>query len=285
MNARCWLSSLSFCLLLSGTPSASASGAACDHWHVDSQTMRRVIVGITGYDTAAAPNQSRFVADFLLGLAREADRRDGIDSFQIHPQRFFEAWLAATGREAEDAPVSMRRVLEYRQKFAVDLAPAVDIDGAAPVRVLAVHVGWQPDQAPGGQTRYTYEDTRSDPDVRIRQQHDIHYLLIDFGDAVAYEQMSGVAGRPMSGGLGALFALLGMADIESVRHIVANDGAQINRTRVRKLIGFTTHAVITPDGTAERGIPDNHPEYQRLADRLDRDFEISLRGPWPTLCD
>jgi len=285
MSARFWLSSLSVCLLLWGSSPASTAGASCAHWRVDTETMRRVIADTSGYDTAAAPNQSRFVADFLLALAREAIRRDGVDSFQIHPQRFFDAWLAATGHEAEDAPVSMRRVLEYRQKFAVDLAPAVDIDGATAVRVLAVRIGWQPEEAPGGQTSYTYEDTRSDPDVRIRQQHDIHYLLIDFGDMVAYESMHGVSGRPTSGGFGALFALLGMANIESVRHSVADDGTQINRTRVRKLFGFTTHAVITPGGSAERGIPDNHPEYQRLADRLDRDFEITLRDPWPTLCD
>lgn len=284
MTARPRLPALIVCLLMlvGGAPGSASS---CAHWIVPVETMQRVIAAIDGYDTAAAPNQSRFVADFLLGVARAAAPRDRVDSFQIHPDRFFEAWLNATGSQREDAPVSMRRVLEYGQRFAVDLAPAVAIDGAEPDRVLAVRVGWTPETAPGQAESYTYEDTRSDPDVRIRQQHDIHYLLIDFGDMVAYEHMQGVAGRPTSGGFGALFALLGMADIESVRYAVAGDASQINRTRVHKLFDFTTHAVIRPDGTAERGIPADRPQYQRLAQRLDRDIAVTLRGAWPQICD
>jgi len=283
MDARLWISSLLSGLLLCSAPSAPA--ASCGHWQVGTDTMRRVMADINGYDTAAAPNQARFVADFLFGVAAEAAGHGGIDSFQIQPQRFFEAWLTVTGREADDAPVSMRRVLEYRQRFAVDIDPAVDRDGARPRRVLAVRVVWDPSDAPDGAQSYSYEDTRSDPAVRIRQQHDIRYLLIDFGDFIAYENMHGISGRPTSGGLGALFKLLGMAEIESVRLAVATDGFQINRSRVRKWFGFTTHAVITPDGTAERGIPDSRPDYRRLAERLDRGFEIALSGPWPEPCD
>ncbi|MGB0514285.1 MAG: hypothetical protein ACPGJE_05550 [Wenzhouxiangellaceae bacterium] len=207
---------------------------------------------------------------------------DGGSRFRIEPDRFFGAWLDARGVAAEDAPVSMHRVLEFNQQFYVNIAPELRLDGPRPKQALAVRASW-----PEGDHRpdhYGWEDTRSTPSVKMRQDRVIRYLLLDFGDWVAYENMRGVAGQPTSGALGTLFGLLGMANIESSRHAVASDGTQISRTRSRKLFEFTTLATITPDGRAERGLPDGRDDLRALADRLDRELDVRLIGEWPEDC-
>jgi len=248
---------------------------------VSTETLREVIVAIDGYDTAAAPNQGRFVAEVLFALAQRV-KADGGTRFRIQPDRFFAAWLEARDVAAEDAPVSMRRVLEFDQRFYVNIAPELRLDGPRPEQALAVRVSW-----PEGKDRpdhYEWEDTRSSPSVRMRQERVIRYLLLDFGDWVAYENMRGVAGQPTSGALGALFGILGMANIGSSRHAVAADGTQISRTRSRKVFGFTTLATIAPDGTAERGLPDDRDDLRTLADRLDREMDARLLSEWPDSC-
>ena len=254
----------------------------CEHYLVKTGTMRAVISNIGGYDKTLTTNYSRFVADFLLGLAAHPDLPRQRQSFQIQPERFMSAWRSATGRKTDEAPVSMRRVLEYGQRFAVDTAPDLDLEDREAGSALAVRVSWPEDA--GLDNSYTYEDTLSDPDVRIRQARVIRYLLIDFGDVVAYERMSGVSGRPTSGALGALFSMLGMADIESTRQAIAADGTQVNRTRVRKLFPFTALATVTPDGTARRGVPDGRDDLELLADKLEFDLDLRIESPWPRPC-
>ena len=256
--------------------------SGCEHYRVETGTMHEVISNIAGYDKTLTTNYSRFVADFLLGLAAHANVQQHTTSFQIQPERFMSAWRSATGRTADKAPISMRRVLEYGQRFAVDTAPNVALEGPEPEVTLAVRVSWPEDAGLG--SSYTYEDTLSDPDVRIRQERVIQYLLFDFGEVVAYERMSGVSGRPTSGALGALFSVLGMADIESTRQAIAADGTQVNRTRVRKLFPFTATATVAPDGTARRGIPDGRRDLAALADKLDFDLEIEMQSEWPKPC-
>ncbi|MFO7763001.1 MAG: hypothetical protein R6V61_04655 [Wenzhouxiangellaceae bacterium] len=257
----------------------------CAHVLVGVETMRAVIEEIDGYDTAAAINQSRFVADFLFGLAARQDVSGASGTFQIQPERFFQAWLDVTGERAEDAPVSMRKVLEYNQRFVVDSRAAIQLSPASlqAGNALAVHVSWP--QSADAADHYTYEDTMADPSVRLRHDRVIHYTLIDFGEFVAYENMDGIRGKPTSGGLGALFGFLGTARILSSRFAVAGDQTQVNRSQVKKLFPFTTLTTISPDGTAERGIPDDRDDLQALADRLDIEIDIRQTDPFPEPCD
>ena len=256
----------------------------CEHTLVDTETMHAVVEGIEGYDTGAVINQSRFVADFLFGLAEREDVTAATGSFQIQPRRFFRAWLDATGTRAEDAPVSMRKVLEFDQAFVVDTRPVVRPLPASPEnrQVLSVHVSWP--AAHHAADHYSYEETMADPSVRLRHDRVITYTLIDFGDFVAFENMQGIHGKPTSGGLGALFSFLGTARILSSRFAVVDDQTQVNRSRVRKLFPFTTLTTITPEGTATRGIPDDRADLQILADRLEVDIEIEIHSPWPKPC-
>lgn len=273
-------------LLSSGVAHAGAETASeCEHVLVDADAMRAVIEDIDGYDTAAVINQSRFVADVLFGLAARDDVSGPAGSFQIQPARFLRAWLDATGERAENAPVSMRKVLEYNQRFVVDTRAGVHLSPASrgTEGVLAVHISW-PD-APDAADHYTYEDTMADPSVRLRHDRVITYTLIDFGEFVAYENIDGIHGKPTSGALGALFSFLGTARILSSRFAVAEDQTQVNRSRVRKLFAFTALTTIAPDGTAERGIPENRDDLQSLADLLDAEIDIQQTTPFPSPCN
>lgn len=283
MKATVWLPLTAVLLATAARVDEPRADEQCPHLLVSTGVMRDVIAGIDDYDTNPTTNHARFVADFLLGLVRHPAIAGTTESLRILPERFLAAWMDATGRPRAEAPPGIRRVLRYDQRFAVDLQPDAAVRGREPVELLAVRVAW-PESAGHGAS-YTYEDTQTEPDVRIRQERVIDYLLIDFGDAIAYEMMTGVAGRPTSGALGALFTLLGMADIESTRHAVAADGTQVNRARVRKLFAFTALATIAPDGTAARGIPDDRQDLQRLAESLDFELDIEMHEPWPQICE
>jgi hypothetical protein len=273
---------ISCALALASAFAVAADG--CPHEIVARDAMHEVIASITGYDTGATTNQSRFVADFLFGLA-EHPAIDAADSFQVQPDRFFSAWLDATGRKRETAPVSMGKVLEYGQRFVVDTDPPIRFESdvvEAPDRVLSVRVSW-PD-TPATPSHYVYRDRLAEPEVRMRHERVITYQIADFGDFVAFENVSGVSGRPTTGALGALFTLLGTAPIRSTRFAVAGDGTQVLRSRVRKLLGFTATATIAPDGTAARDVPDGRPVLDRLAERLAADFRLAAIEPPPRPC-
>ena len=257
----------------------------CEHVLVDTETMREVMSGISGYDTAAATNQSRFVADFLFGLARRPEITERSATFQVQPERFFKAWLDIYDRSADEAPVSMRKVLEHGQRFVVDTRAPVTISPASVEtrQVLGVRASW-PD-TPDAEDHYSYHDTMAEPSIRLRHERVITYVLIDFGDFVAYENMQGIRGRPTSGALGALFGLLGMAEIHQTRLAVADDQTQVNRSKVKKLFSFTALSTITPDGVAERGIPAGRDDLVRLAEKLDFSLEIEMLRAWPIGCE
>lgn len=265
-----------------------ASATRCAELDLEVETMRVAIEEIEAagaYDIDATTNQPRFVAEFLFALAA-AVREQGLNGFRVLPQRYFEAWQQATGKAPGEASVGMRRVLEFDQRFVVELDPKLNVqlpEGLVLRQALAVRIGWPvgPDRA----GFYTYSDTSSDPDVMLRQAHDIRYLLLDFGDFVAYEWIDGISGKPTSGGLGTLFKLLGMGDLRSTRMAISEDGLQVNRTRVSKLFTFTALALVQPDGRAERGIPDHRPDLAALEDLLDTHYEVAEPARWPELCD
>ncbi|MDT8409048.1 MAG: hypothetical protein RQ741_05570 [Wenzhouxiangellaceae bacterium] len=263
-------------MLLAGT-AYGAENHRCPHSLVATETMSRELnrIAAKGYDIDATTNQARFIADFLFGLAGRPGIAGPAGTFQIQPQRFFDAWLAATGAAPDEAPTSMQKVLEFNQRFVVDTSPRVQLElpaGAPEPRILSVLVSWpESHDAPNA---YSFEDRLSDPHVRLRHERVIRYLLLDFGTFVAYERVEGISGRPTSGPLGALFSLLGMAEMRSSRLAIAEDGTQVNRTRVHKLFNFTALAVVEPDGRASRGLPADRPDLEALASGLELDIEI-----------
>lgn len=271
-------------LLLALLPASGDTATGCDARTIEVTTLRDVLAGIDGYDTTATTNQSRFVAEFLLRLAAHPGAQSQSGRFEIRPERFIAAWLEATGTRPENVPETMARVLEYGQRFVVDVAPdaRIAVDGAAPRRTLAVRVGW-----PAGElspSHYSFVDALSDPEVRVRHERVITYLLLDFGDWVAFERIEGVSVRPTSGARGSLAGVFGMADIRSTRLAIAADGLQLLRTEARKLFRFTHLSTISPDGSAERGVPNARPDLEALAARLEVDLEIEANAAMPEPC-
>lgn len=266
-------------------PAAAETPSECEHVMVESETMREVIHRISGYDTAAITNQSRFVADFLFGLASHPDVIGRASSFQVQPERFFQAWLEVSGLQAGDAPVSMRKALDQGQRFIVEVDAPITLspDSLTPERVLNVRASW-PD-APDAEEHYSYHDTLSRPAVRLRHEQTITYQLVDFGDFVAFENMDGIRGQPTSGGLGALFSVLGMAEIRQSRFAVGDDQVQVNRSKVKKLFSFTALTTITPEGVAQRDIPPGRSDLRALAELLETEINVEAQKSPPRACD
>lgn len=239
-----------------------------------------------GYDVTAAPNEGRFLAELLLDLAADyRERRPDGPPLLIRQQEFFPAFLRATGLSAGDAPPNFRKAKRFGQRIVVEYRGNRVVErvkeGPTPRQAVAVRAAW-PDSG-SLPSAYTYEDTASEPDVRVREEHDIHYRLLEFVAVVAYDEMEGVSGRPISGPLGALFDVIGMARIRESRFAVAGD-AQVTFTRVRKVVSHDAVATVTADGRARQGIPEDRPGLERLRELVTRDFEIEYTGAPPALC-
>ncbi len=103
----------------------------------------------------------------------------------------------------------------------------------------------------------------------------ISYRLLDYGDMIVFDQVSGLKGRPTSGPLGVLFNLIGEASLVESRMAIASDGIQISRGRGRKgFLQATSTVTIYPDGRAERGLPPNRPDLAEVEARLKRPVEL-----------
>lgn len=240
-----------------------------------------------GYDIAATPNQGRFTAGMLFALAERQRNRGSDDTpFLIRHEELFPAFLRVTGLPPSEVPPTYRKanevglvmIVEYRTSRVIEQVE----DGPVPRQALAVRATWPaPDDRPPS---YTYADTTSDPDVRVRRQRNTTYRLLEYADLVVYDETEGIAAQPTSGALGALFDAIGMVEIEETRFVVADDGTQGTRTQVDLLVPLETLATVTPEGRAHRGLAEDHPQLQRLKEVLNRDLEITYAGPPPSAC-
>jgi len=254
---------------------------------VEGPEIEEVIRGLEGYDVTAAPNEGRFMADLLFRLV-ERHRTRGADDrpLRIRQEEFFSAFLRATELTSEEAPAAFRMsrrfgqtiVVEHRRDRVINEVEA----GPEPRRALAVRVEW-PDTG-DVPDRYTYEDTLSDPHLRLRHEREITYRLLDYDSLVVYDAMEGISGRPTSGALGALFAVLGMTGFLESRYAVADDGTQLTYTRVKKLFTFDAVATVSPEGRAERGVPDDRPDLEALRPRVEADLEVRYAREPPPVC-
>jgi hypothetical protein len=271
-------------LLLSSPGFGEPSELDCPHPSVPAETLQESIGSISDYNTAAITNQTRFIAELLFSLADDP-RLAEAGVFQIDPSTFIDAWLQATRLPPDNVPESMAAVLQYGQRFVVSIVPEPQplIRGGPPVRrMLKVRIEW-PDEN-GEPSHYTLEDRLSDPDVLLHHSRIITYSLIDFGEFVAFENIQGIAGRPTSGALGALFSLMGAGEIRSTRFATAGDGMQVNRSHIRKIVGFNAVATIHPDGTAERGTPASRSDLRALEQVLAADLDVRAASPSPRPC-
>ncbi len=227
-----------------------------------------------GYDILATPNGARFAAGVILDVARRASELDPLRTPLVLDYRdYFEAFVGVAGVGRENAPPYIRVAFDHREDQYVDYRPQNVIvrvvKGPSPRFAVNVVTGWT-----GPPARYSYEDHGSEPPLRVTRQRMTAYRLVDFGDALLFDEIDGISGRALGGLLGLLFRFIG--DGNAVRSFiaVAGDGIQVTRTTGRKgPVVLTTTATVDLAGRGEKGLPPSRPDLEAIEERLQRPFE------------
>ena len=224
-----------------------------------------------GYDLLVTVNAARLQAGVILRLARAAHAHDSLGPpFVIGFDTWQAAFVEVTGVAPDRIPIFIRMASRYGEDLLVEhrRSRVIDsvVEGPAPRFAVRVRGGW----ADGGPASYAFEDSTSSPTMRVIHDRDTRYTIVDYGDMVMYHQFSGIRGRATSGVLGALMAALGDASVTHARFTVADDGTQIVRGTVRKIVSLSRTVVVWPDGRTETGVPDDRQDLVLLERRLTR---------------
>jgi hypothetical protein len=237
-----------------------------------------------GYDARRTTNLARFQAGVILRLAEQARARrpEGPPLFFDHAE-WFQAYLTTVGLSSEQAPISCRLSKENRQdawvEYRQDRVVRSAHQGLRLRQALNVLVAPLP-HAPVA-ARYSYDDLASTPRLQITVERAYRYRLLDLGDQVAFDEIQGLHGRPTSGLLGALFALIGEGHAVFSRMAVATDGVQVVVGQARKaFLTRTATVTIQPDGTAEPGVPEGRSDLAALEARLREPLAVEY-VTWP----
>ncbi len=234
-----------------------------------------------GYDLTATANGPRLQQEVVVRLIEEAERGDPERRpLLIGHREWYQAFLRRTRLAPAQAPLYVRLSYEIGQDLLVDYRREDVVEavtkGPPPLIVANMCLFWP--RAPGKPDRYSYDDVASDPRLRVTQKRLVTYRLVYYGDRVWFADVHGLRGRPTSGALGALFAVIGEANVVESRSAIALDGTQVIRGRARKW-GFdrTETVTLSPSGRARRGIPPGRPDLTTLERRLDQPLSIRFR--------
>lgn len=215
-----------------------------------------------------------------MSWARERDGGEGPPLF-IPQEEYYRGYLCATGLSEREAPEFIRIAREYDQHTLVEYRTSRVIDAAAtgdpPCEALAVKTWW-PDGA-GAAEQYTLIDTLSDPHLEVVNEREVRYRILDYGDFLLIDDVSGVRGRPTSGVLGILFKVLGTATVKWSRMAISGRNEQVVRANGKKLIAKTSVVTVAPNGRGGT-VPDDREDLKALARSLERPLKVSYR-PWP----
>jgi hypothetical protein len=264
---------LALCPLLARSAAAAAPAEAPAR--VPFEEVRAAIAQSRGYDILATANGGRLQAEVLIHLARSAlaKRPDG-PPLRVGHDEWFRALTQVAGIPPERAPTYVRLAWEHKQDALVEYRPSHVIrevlKGPAPSLALDVTISWP--ETSGASSEYSYEDTQATPHLKVTLKRVITYHLLDYGDMIVFDGMEGLYGRPTTGALGVLFAVLGEGRIVEYRMTVTPDGGQVSRGRARKAF-FEVAPTLTvhPDGRSEKGVP---PAWRALEERLSAPLEI-----------
>jgi hypothetical protein len=269
------------CLAPRALPSA-AGVAATPGWRaVPTERVLEAMKEVRAYELTATANGPRLQADVVLALLHEAQAKDPERRpLFIGHREWYEAFLARTGLPPSRAPLYVRRPYEVGQDLVVDYRRESVVDavlqGPEPRAVANVRIFWE--RAPGKPDQYSYDDTLSNPRLRVTQKRLITYRLVDYADRLWYAEIGGLHGRPTSGALGVLFNLIGEARVQESRSAFVSDGVQVVRGRATKW-GFdrTETMTVWPDGHADQGVPANRRDLVALEARLLEPLAIRFR--------
>jgi len=237
----------------------------------------------TGYDFTTTTNAARFQAQVLFRLASVGSRCGPAGRpWLIDHEDWYRAFLAATGLAEDEAPIFAHLAYQHHQDLLVDCGPGRVLrevgSGEAPALALNVTLWWSKQhEAP---QHFSYEDTLSTPQLKVTYHRLMRYRLLDFGERLVYDEIEGLSGRPTTGLLSLLFRLIGEARIRFSRIAVSEDGLQILYAKASKgPLSVASTVTVRPDGVAEKGLPPDRPDLDRIEARLKRDLDVEY-VPW-----
>ncbi len=240
-----------------------------------------------GYDPAATTNGARFQAEVLRHLARRAlAQGPPHDPLLIGHAEWFWAVLERTTLTPAEAPAFIRLGHEYAQdiylEYGNDRVVRRVLEGESPAFALNVSIGWG--ERHGAPKSYSYEDTLSTPKLKVTNKRLIRYRLLEFGDMVVFDEITGLHGRPTSGVLGLLFRLIGEGHVVENRMVISQDGLQIARARAEKaFFHVQTTVTVFPDGRTEKDLPPGRADLALLENRLKKALRLEYfpTASWP----
>lgn len=263
--------------------SASVSWAASNWDDAQRVPRERIVAALReqqalGYRIDAIANSVRLQTAMLLALAEAARASDPQRRpLRIDHRDHFAAFVEVSGLPVGQlpsfvsAPHAAREdiLFDYRTERVLDLEATAD----RPRRALNVKAGWPAGQ--GAPASYSYEDRSTDPAIETTREQVTSWRILDYGDAIVYDELQGVRGRATSGLLGVIFSVIGNAHAQQTRFAPAADGLQISRTTANKgFITLTQTITIYPDGRVLTGLPPGRPDLEAIERRL---AEMPLR--------
>ena len=127
----------------------------------------------------------------------------------------------------------------------------------------------------GGADEFWYRDTLSTPPLKVTTQRLTRYRIMDYGDWIFTDEISGLTGRPLSGFLALIFKVLGEGSIVQSRMAVADDGMQVIVATAKKwFVTKTPTLTVPPNGKAIENIPPDRPDLLKIEEMLRQDVEI-----------
>lgn len=234
------------------------------------------------YDILASTNAMRFQsAVFRVLLERRLIANPDGGAFFIPHDILWWEFLRVAGLTLADsskAPIGRLRAFDYRQSIELVYGPVDDIvraipsGEARPVMAANVRYAWA-DRADGVR-KFTFTDTLSDPKLRATNHQLITMRFLVFEDMMAFEEIKGISGRPLTGVLATIFKVIGDGNAAYARFGISADGQQLLRTKATKVLSKTVTATIAPDGRATRGIPAGRSDLAELEQRLTQPMEL-----------
>lgn len=231
-----------------------------------------------GYSLAATANNARLQSEVVLRLIHEAERSDPERRpLLIGHREWYEAYLGRTGLSPADAPPAVRISNQLEQDLLVDyrrehVIGAV-LQGPQPLTAANLWSYWP--ERRGRPDKYSYDDARSDPTLRVTEERVVSFRLVEYGDRLWYADVHGLRGRPTSGSLGVLFTLIGEAAVVESRSATAPDGTVVVLGHARKWVFDRTETMtVFPSGQVCHGLPPGRPDLVALASRLEEPLAI-----------
>lgn len=272
-RAACYCLALIAVLLLAGP----AAAQTCAVQQVTRDELVRAMSMHGDYDILATTNRGRFTAELLLRLARWANERDPRGGpLLITPEDWFFSYIRVAGVSMLDAPRPALLGLEHGQRVLIDYREDRVISqvhqGPRPRLALNVRAWWP--EGPNSPSSFSFTDTTAVPKLKATSHREITYRLLEFEDMIVLDQIEGLSGRPISGLLGALFAVIGEGSLKHSRIAVAPDGLQLVRGRAKKVFSVSTTVTVEPDGRGGKGIPAERPDLAALESKLKSPLKI-----------